>query len=68
MKSLAKCFAFGMGAFAAALAIGEALNLAMALGAKGLDEPLCDGDFRDMECIEDDGFITCHFSGPIRAI
>jgi hypothetical protein len=31
-------------------------------------EPYCDGDFTDMECIEDDGFITCYFSGPIQPI
>jgi hypothetical protein len=30
------------------------------------DEPLCDGDHENMECVEADGWITCHFSGPIK--
>jgi hypothetical protein len=31
-------------------------------------EPNCDGEFTDSEEIEADGFITVHFSGPIRPI
>jgi hypothetical protein len=31
-------------------------------------EPYCDGEFTDSEEIEADGFITVHFSGPIRPI
>ncbi len=36
--------------------------------AVSLARPECDGDFENMECVEDDGFITCYFSGPIREL
>lgn len=39
------------------------------LGREAEDiEPYCDGDFTDEENIEADGFVTVHFSGPIRPI
>jgi hypothetical protein len=31
-------------------------------------EPYCDGDFTEEDHVEDDGFITVYFSGPIRPI
>jgi hypothetical protein len=57
----------GAGFFGACLALGH-------WGLRRLDsldlslEPYCDGDLPDMETVESDGFITCHFSGPIRPI
>jgi hypothetical protein len=61
-----KPFLFGLGIATGLiiipLAIVEAINWKMG------DEPLCDGEFTDEECVESDGLITVYFSGPIRPI
>lgn len=67
MKAFAKIAAFGFGSAIGILVLGELINLSLAISARKL-EPLCDGDFENMDCIEDDGFVTCYFSGPIKPI
>jgi hypothetical protein len=57
---------FGLGLAAGLIIIP--LAIVEAINALVDDEPLCDGDFTDEECVESDGFITCYFSGPIRPI
>jgi hypothetical protein len=61
-----KAFLFGLGIATGLILIP--LAIVEAINALVDDEPLCDGDFTDEECVESDGLITVYFSGQIRPI